>query len=375
VGLTSPALPYLLIAVSAVLLVVIMVTWSRLARFRVWTIALRIISLCLLQASVLALIFVIVNNSGEFYSSWSDLLGSDNAGARLIAATHGHVPAKDSHRPLIVTGHWDVTVRGHGKAGGVLDSVRIYGQLSGITAVGHVYLPAGYKPSDKRRYYPVIVEISDLTGSLKSPYGAEKLAQSAALQIAAHQLEPVIVVMLPAKLAADDQACLNIPPSFRRHRKAPPTQGETFYAQDLPNVLESAYQVSSQPGNWALLGDNSGGYCALQLALDNSNVFSVAVAPDGSYTGPPDAGAAQGSALLRRQNDLIWQLRHLPMQPVSVLLTGPNAKTGAGKAEPIAALAQRPMRVTVARLSSGTWPLAGVLDWIGAEVSPQAQHD
>jgi hypothetical protein len=375
VGLTSPALPYLLVAVSVVLLVAIIVAWPRLARLRVWTIVLRIVSLCLLQASVLALIFVIVNNSGEFYSSWSDLFGSDNGGAKLVAATPGHLPAKDSRRPLTVTGHWHVSVRGHREAGGVLDSVRIYGQLSGISVAGHVYLPAGYKPGDTRRHYPVIVEISDMTASLKSPYGAEKLAQSAAVQIAAHQLEPVIVVMLPAKLAADDQACLNIPPSFRRHKSGPPTQGETFYAQDLPSVLEAAYQVSSQPANWALLGDVSGGYCALQLALDNSNVFSVAVAPRGSYTRPPDAGAALVSRSLRRQADLVWQLRHLPPQPVSVLFTEPASVTGAGKATPIVSLAQPPMRVSVAQLGTGTWPLAGVLDWIGAEVSPQALHD
>lgn len=371
--LTSPVLPWVLATLAALVLVIIIVAWPRLARLGVWPVALRIVSLCVLQVLVVGLIFVIVNRAGEFYASWSDLFGSVNGGAGVVAARDS--PAQ--HRqPLIVTGSTIVRVPGHRNPAGTLQSVRLYGSLSGLTVPGHVYLPVGYQRHSGRQY-PVLMEISSAVASdSNSPYAPYRLAQSAALEIAARRMPPMIVVMLPVALATNDQACLNVPPVFGKGGKiaSRPVLAETFFAQDVPGVLEADYPASSKPGDWALLGDQAGGYCALQLALDNSYVFSAAVAPRENYSQPPAMDSALTSPEFRQQDDLVWLLGHTPMQPVSVLLAGPGQLSGPGMAQPLLSLAQRPMHVSMTQLGTGSWPLANVLDWIGAAVTSNARR-
>ena len=368
-GLTSPVLPYLLAAAAALLLLAMIFWWPRLARTGVWPVALRVVSLCVLQALALGLIFVIVNNSGEFYASWSDLLGSDSGAAKLLAPGGG--PAH-SQRQFYLSASAAVKVPGSRQAGGTLESVRLYGQLSGLGEAGHVFLPAGYKARGSR-LYPVLVTISDAPAAGQSPYAARRLAQSAAIEIAASRMQPMIIVMLPATVAAGDRACLNLPPTFKAGRTfTPAIQGETFFAQDLPGIIESNYRASSKPGNWALLGDQAGGYCALQLAMDNSYVFSAAVAPPASYTQPPGNPPGLDSSQLRQQDNLVWQLGNLPMQQVSVLFAG-TGFAPAGDVQPFVSLAQRPMKVSLAQLSDGSWPLAPVLRWISTTIGSQGQ--
>jgi enterochelin esterase-like enzyme len=368
VALTSPALPYLLTAICVLLLAGIIVAWPRLAGRGLLPIGLRVVSLCLLQACVLSLIFVTVNRSAEFYSSWTDLFGADSGGAKVLAAQGGFVRTQPQ---LSVTGHVPVRVPGgRADAAGTLERVTIHGPLSGLRVTGNVYLPAGYQQSNSSRRYPVLVVISDAPAGSSSPYAANRLAQSVAVEIAAGRLEPLIVLMLPPTLARNDRACLNVPPTFGRHRPATASvQGETFFAQDVPDALESAYRVSSQPAGWALLADEAGGYCALQLAMDNSSVFSAAVVPPGNYSRPPGVGPALDTPELRDQDNLIWQLSHLPMQPVSVLFAGPSSASGAGQARAFIAKVHRPMRVSLTQLTIGTWPLAPVLDWVGAVIA------
>lgn len=367
-GLTSPVLPYLVAAATGVVLLAIIVTWPWLARRRAVPIASRILSLLLLQALSLGLIFVIVNRANDFYASWQDLLGSNKSVAHVSAA---HASTVASQQPLVVLRRVPVHVAGYPSAGGSLETVQVRGALSGITAAGHIYLPAGYR-AHARHPYPVLVAISDAPAGSSSPYAAGNLADSAAVQMSTGALRPMVIAMLPATLAPRDDACLNVPARFSGTKvAAPAVLGETFFAQDVPQVLTASYDLSSRPANWALLGDQSGGYCALQLALDNSYVFSTAAAPRGAYSVPPGHGAVPGSPLFREQDSLLWQLSHLPMQPVSVLFAGPGQVTGAGAAAPFAALAHRPLTVSLTDLGTGPWPLAHVLDWIGTAINPE----
>jgi Putative esterase len=358
VGLTSPALVALLAAASAGLLAGTLWWWPRLARSSVRAVATRVAVLCALQLSVLALIFVIVNRSAEFYSSWSDLFGTDNGSASITAV---HYSASRTEAPVIVTGSSAVPVPGR-PAGprGRLQSVRIHGALSGITARGYVYQPARRHPGSRsglERRLPVIVVISDQVSRRGAPYSGQQLAATAASQIAAGRLQRVLIVMLPAEFGSGDQGCLNVPGG---------AQVATFFAQDLPRAIESRYLVSP-PRHWALLGDASGGYCALQLALTNSQTYSAAALPPGGYAAPPgaDPRVFAGSPQIRTQDNLAWLLQHQPMQPISVLFTGH------GPAQPFLSLARRPMRAVSAVLGAGRWPLAPVLDWIGRVLGSQ----
>ena len=359
-GLTSPALVVVLTAAVIASLAATLWWWPRLASPGLRSVALRIVSLVVLQVSVLALIFAIVNQSAEFYSSWSDLLGTEHASAPIVAVGSGSSRAIAA---IKVISSAQVPVPGRPKAtGGRLQSVQIRGQLSGLAAPGYVYLPPHYPRSGRPSApLPVVVVISDRISSQNAVYGAGQLAATATSQIAAGRLRPVIMVMLPATVGgqagATDQGCLDVPGG---------AQAATFFSQDLPDAMNSAYDVESGPSGWALLGDSSGGYCAMQLAMSNSQVFAAAAAPAADYTAPPGAGEFGGSAQIRTQDDLLWRLQHQAMQPISVLFTEP------GQAQSFLSLVRPPMHASSATLSTGRWPLNPVLDWIGRTIGPQS---
>ena len=377
-GLTSPALSYLLAALAAGLLVTIVVCWRRLADFTVAAILLRVASLLTLQAVVLALIFVTVNRTGGYYSSWSDLFGLDRASAAVTASSPrlgpGSARVRPPAKPVTVTTTVPVRVAGDAAAKGILQSVRFSGRLSGLTVAGYIFLPAGYRAGRRGQRYPVIVAISGELASRNSPYGAMRLAQNTARLIALRQLPPVVMVMLPATLPGRDESCLDVPAAapYANGAVSRPVLGTTFYAEDLPATLERDYQASADPASWALLGDHSGGYCALQLALTRSWVFPTAVVPDGGYTVPPGSANTGGSPELAQQDNLQWVLQNQPVQPVSLLFTSSGPVPGAGAAQPFVRLARHPMRVATAALGGGSWPLSYVLTWIGDAIGSPA---
>jgi Putative esterase len=369
VGLTSPALSYVLAALAVGLFLSIIIDWRAMAGRDVRSVLERTMSLVALQAVVLALIFVAVNRSGEFYSSWSDLFGLDKASVAIVASAGA---ATSRIQPVAVTGRTPVTVPDSKTAGGVLEAVTLNGQLSGLSVDGEVFLPAGYRSGSGASHYPVLVEVSDNLMSTSSHYGAVRLAESAARQIASRQLEPLIIVMLPAAVSPSDQGCLDVPaqPATVSGPATPAIMAATFFTEDLPAILESKYGASTSSANWGLLGDNSGGYCALELALTHSWIYSAAVAPDGTYTQPPGPVVNAGYRQLGQQDDLQWLLRNQPMQSVSVLFTG----SGTGGARVFAVAASPPMQVARLTIGGGGWPLAPVLDWIGAAIAPRAGH-
>jgi Putative esterase len=403
VGLTSGALALVLGLAVAAALVGVLLGWRRLGRPGARRVAARAVALFALQVGVLALVFVLANRSLVFYSSWSDLLGSDSAGAAVRPAHAGRATAADTVQVLAESA---VAVAGVPGAAGRLAAIRIHGELSGLTVQGQLYLPPGdvqpagsslsagssspagpgqpagsTPPAGPGRaasgagLYPVIIAFTGQPASGGSPYAAQNLAAAAAAQIAAGRLPPVILLILPAGPAraaparagpgpgnggrpGSEQAgpgCLDVPGGV---------QGQTFLTQDIPRILQGRYRAAA-PGTWALLGDRAGGYCSLELALSDSATFAVAAVPRGRYDSPP-ATQAGGSPQIRDQENLLWQLRNQPAQPVSVLFAGPGASAGLGRDARFAALARPPMRVTSTGLARGRFPLAPVLDWLGA---------
>jgi enterochelin esterase-like enzyme len=372
VGLTSPALPYLLALLAVGALLAIIVDWRAMAARNARSIVHRTLSLLGLQFFVLAFIFVTVNRSGEFYSSWSDLFGQVKASGSVVAATN---TSASRIQPVVVTSQVPVATTAGKSAGGVLESVTFNGPISGVSAGGQVFLPAGYRSASPVGHYPVLVEISDNLANGTSSYAAARIAETAARQIAMGQLEPLIIVMLPASVVSGDQGCLDVPaqPASARAPGAPALMAATFFTQDLPAAVESQFGASNNSANWGLLGDDSGGYCALQLALAHSWIFSAAVAPDGPYTGPPGPAIKAESPDLRLQDNLQWLLINQPMQPVSVLFTSHGSTSAAG-AQLFATATTPPMHVSQLAVGGGGWPLAPVMNWIGAAIAPRTAH-
>jgi len=355
VGLTSPALVALLTVTTAVLLAAILRGWPRLAARGLRPVLLRIAALAALQLSVLGLIFVVVNNSAEFYASWSELFGTASGGGGVITGEHatGGRDADPAPAPVTMIASSAVAApgaqaAGPPTAGGELQTVTFHGQLSGLSVPGYVYLPAGYAAAAAR--LPVAVVISGELNAAGQPYSAGRLAATAARQVAAGKAQPLILVMLPARIGTS-QGCLDVPGG---------TQAATFVTQDLPHAVAARYRaLPPATRRWALLADAAGGYCALQLAMTNSETFAAAALPPGDYTAPPGPAEFGGSPQIRTQDNLTWLLRRQPMQPISALFTGP------GSAQPFLSQARPPMHVGQAGLDAGRWALATVIDWVG----------
>lgn len=359
-GLTSPALLTVLAVTAGVLLAAVLWWWPKLAARGIRPVLMRIVVLLALQVSVLSLIFVVVNRAAEFYASWSDLLGVQSGGGAVIAGRYdtGQDGSIQAAAPLTLAGSAPVPVPGWPRVPeGLLQTVRFHGQLSGLSVPGYVYVPAGYGGTAASvRRLPVAVAISDQAARAGDAYSAGRLAATAARQMAAGNLPPLILVVLPAHIGQDDQGCLDVPGG---------SQAALFLTEDLPQAMNSAYPVLAPASRrWALMGDSSGGYCALQLAMTNSETFSAAAVPPGGYTGPPGGDVSGRSPEIRTQDNLAWLLGHQPMQPISVLFTGP------GRAQPFLSQARPPMRAGQVGLATGKWPLARVLDWVGGAVNP-----
>jgi hypothetical protein len=372
-GLTSPVLLALLAGLLALLLGGVIWGWPSLAGPGPRRFGLRVITLCAIQVTALALTFVAVNRANDFFSSWSDLLGRYSGGGRLLALPGGTAPSLTSVSVLSAS---PVSAPGDSGPGGVLQAVRIHGILSGLSLSGNVYLPPGYprvaeagsvtpsdiehsgtKPSGAWRTarYPVIVAISASLNSGTSAYGARHLAVTVASSIAAHRLHPLIMVMLRPG-PGSDLGCLNVPGG---------AQAAMFFAQDLPAAIGARYLATSARAGWGLLADSSGGYCALQLALNHASAFAAAAVPPAGYQVPPGRTGWAGSPAFQAQNDLQWVLRHQPMQPISVLFIGPS------QAGPYLSAARGPMRVaSLPPGASATETLTHAVEWLGRALTP-----
>jgi hypothetical protein len=362
-GLTSTALIALPAVLAGLLTAACLYFWHRLAGPDIIRVVSRVLVVFAIDVVVLGLILAIANRSAGFYASWSELFGTEHLSGRIIALSRSPVVGSSLNSrdgQIAVTARLAVTVPGHPRTrSGRLLTVTMTGPVSGITATGYLYVPeAALRTAARRPALPVIVVISSRLGVNAAAFSASRIASTAALEITSGRLRPALLIMLPARIAPGaGRSCLDVPGG---------PQAATFFTQDLPQLIRSGFPASTSSSLWAVAGDDTGGYCALQLALTHSAAYSVAAAPPGYYTPEEAPGDVGPSRPVRQQENLIYLLRHQPMQPVSVLLTGPSPA-----ASPILALARAPMRVATIPLAGGNWPLAPVLDEVGRLLGTQ----
>jgi enterochelin esterase-like enzyme len=328
------------------------------------------------QLCTLVALLAYVNAHFDFYHSWGDLTGEGGAPevpATAAARITGAAPV--GFPPSVFPMHDDFLAGQKPPPGqGAYQSVLIRGLRSGITTPAYVYLPPQYAAEPGRRF-PVLVAMTGYPGNAKNLITQIRIPQTAGAAIAAGRIQPMIIVMLrPMLTPPRDTECTDVP-----GEKGP--QADTFFGQDLPAAIASAYRTAPAPAGWGLLGDSTGGYCSAKIAMRHSDRFSAAVSLSGYLNSVKDltTGDLYGkSAKVRAGNDLIWRLRHLPPPPVSMLLT--TAKVGERNYKPVrqfAALARAPLRVDTMVLPTGghhfsIWraELPGSLGWLSRTLRP-----
>jgi hypothetical protein len=284
------------------------------------------------QLMLVLLLAALCNDYFGFYSSWHDLLGFASQAVNQNQA-HALPPAPgpgspggpgapgQPHRALLTV----QSVGGLGLPGGTdpsatgeIQDVTILGASTGLSTHAVIYLPPQYFQSAYSRYeFPVGIISTGYPGDV---YGLEdrlKYPYRLLTGVNSHQDKPIVLVMTqpsPSSVGGVDTECTNVPGG---------PQVNTFWAQDIPRAIEDQYRVTPAATGWGIMGDSTGGDCALKVTLMNSDKFTVAVSLSGDYNAPQDitTGDLYGTPQFRDLNNVMWRIEHLPKPPVSVLLT------------------------------------------------------
>jgi enterochelin esterase-like enzyme len=305
------------------------------------------------QVLLLAALLTVANAYFAFYGSWGDLLGmpggpAGGTGNPTRHLTRGAGGPVGQDPPLVPTR--DAFIDGHRLPvkDGRLEAVTIHGGRSGITALAYVYLPPQYF-RDRTRRFPVTLALTGYPGNAENLITRLKLPQTAAREIAARRVKPMIFVMMrPMVTPPRDTECTDVPGG---------PLAETFFARDLPAAIQTAYRTVPGPTGWSAMGDSTGGYCALKLAMRHSDRYAAAICLSGYYKALHDFTTGDlygGSPAYRNENDLAWRLRHRPAPPVDVLVT--TSKVGEkdyAATRHFIALVRAPMRVSSITLPTG----------------------
>lgn len=340
-GLTGWPFLWLTISVAAGSIGCTVWLWPRLARQRAAHVAGRLGLILLSQLLLITASGVYVNDTFEFFSSWSALLGtgpqqaaSSSAlasaasavpltvtGSSLGTMFRGgavfprHVSFRFAGRSAVGPGHGELAVRAAGS--GVVLRVTIHGEYTGIVAVDdYVFLPPQYfQPAYRGARFPVILTFAGYPNDPLNLMRLLELPAIAARLAAAGRISPAIYVMVnPSVALPRDTECTNIPAGL---------QVATFFGTDVPLAVERTFAARASRSGWAAIGYSTGAYCAVKMAMLFPGQFTAAVGLSGYYVADKDRTTGNlygGSLSYRNENNLDWRLTHLPAPPVSVLV-------------------------------------------------------
>lgn len=308
--LTDPVLPWLAGLLAAGVFVSVVLGWPRWRKRWARQVG-RGVSVLLINALVIGMSFLLLNNTYVFYSSWSDVFGtSPLQQATAHGGSAGEILQKVPGPTLArVTGKRDFTLPDPGKR---MQSYEVNDVASSTRMNVLVYLPAGYRSRSSRRY-PVIV---GLHGFPAVPHSFAKInfLHTADRLTREHQLAPTIFVIPQINNPTNlDTECVNGP--------AGAPQTDTWLSSELPRWVVAHFHVQTGRLSWATLGYSFGGWCAAELTMRHPSIFSAALVFEGYFeldfgrTYRPITGAA------RRPYDLVTMAGNNP-PPVAVWVFG-----------------------------------------------------
>jgi enterochelin esterase-like enzyme len=371
-GLTSNKVLWLAVAFAVLLFVGTVWLWPRLARRNWRAVSGRVGLLFGTQLALFASVGLAANQAFGFYASWADLFGQEkNQG---VVVNHS---ALGSGGPLEVVD--TARVRGAGgslpQVGGQIQKVDIVGRTTKIATPAYVYLPPEYfQPQYRTRTFPAAVVLTGYPGTARAlvdklhyPSTAQALAKNGRMQ-------PMILVMMrPTVAPPRDTECVDIPGG---------PQTETFFAKDLPDALLAHYRVGRKPGSWGIIGDSTGGYCALKLAMHHPRAYAAGAGLSPYYKAPIDPTTGdlfRGDKGLRNRADLWWCIKHLPAADTSLLVT--SSRIGESNYKATLKFIERVQATKLTRISSiilesgghnfNTWrrEIPATLQWISGRLS------
>ncbi|GAA2110331.1 alpha/beta hydrolase-fold protein [Kitasatospora saccharophila] len=315
-GLTSHKVLALSALLSVLTVAGTVLLWPRLAG-RGWRPVLgRLGTVVGTQLAVLCTLALLANDYFAFYSSWDDLLGTGEDGPVTI---QNQLLGRDPGVQRLSTEN----VRDTGATGrapeqvGRLEKVRLPGASTGLSTEGYVYLPPQYfQPGYQDKRFPAAIAITGFPGDAKNLVGKLNYPSVQLKLTEQGKARPtVLVLMRPSPAMPRDTECEDVPGG---------PQTDRYFSADVPAALRASYRIASGPGSLGVIGNSTGGYCALKLAMRHPDVFAAAVSLSGYYRAAEDPTTGDlfgGDGQRREQADLDWRLTHLPA-PATALLVG-----------------------------------------------------
>ncbi|MEV0276843.1 alpha/beta hydrolase-fold protein [Streptomyces sp. NPDC050610] len=369
-GLTSKKVLLLAVIAAVVLFALTIWLWPRLSKRSIPSVFARVGMLLATQITMIAALGLFANYSFGFYASWADLFGQEQEPG--VVVDHDN---KASGKTVQVVGTQQVSVpRGSvPRVAGRIDKVNVQGPQSKIASPAFVYLPPEYFQTQyAKRQFPASVVLTGYPGTAEAlikglhyPQTAHKLSKEGKMQ------PTILVMMRPTVAPPRDTECMDIPHG---------PQTETFFTKDLRKALSDQYRIGTKGANWGIIGDSTGGYCALKFAMRHPEAYGTGAALSGYYKAPIDATTGSlfgGSKKLANENNLLWRLKHKGMPKANLLVT--SSKRGEHNYKDTLKFidgVKQPARVSSMTLDSGghnfnTWrrEIPGVLQWLGSRLT------
>ncbi|MER6996522.1 alpha/beta hydrolase-fold protein [Streptomyces sp. NPDC000410] len=367
-GLTSNTVLALAVAAAVALFATTIWLWPRLARRGLRPVLGRVGLLLATQLALFASVGLAANNSFLFYGSWADLFGQEQDMGVVVDHSAGSKNVK-------VVGKQQLDVPGGARpaTGGQIQKVVVAGEKSGIDSPAYVYLPPEYfQPAYAKKTFPAAVVLTGYPGTAENLLKGLKYPKTAYQQAKDKKMRPMILVMMrPTVAPPRDTECVDIPGG---------PQTETFFAEDLPNAVSQTYRVGTKPRNWGFMGNSTGGYCALKIALHHPERYAAGAGLSAYYKAAEDVTTGDlfhGSKKQRDRANLLWSLDHLPQGTSSFLVT--TSKQGEGNLKGTRDFIKKvkaPARVSSITLDSGghnfnTWnrEIPPALVWMSSRLS------
>ncbi|MFF3326581.1 alpha/beta hydrolase [Streptomyces sp. NPDC002889] len=367
-GLTSNKVLALTVLAALTLFMATIWLWPRLARGGVRAVAGRVALLLVTQLVVFAAVGLAANKSFLFYGSWADLFGQEQDLGVVVdhSAGRSHITVVEKQQPRVPGG-------ARPASGGQIHKVVVAGEKSGIDSPAYVYLPPEYFQTKHRKStFPAVVVLTGYPGTAENLLTGLTYPRTALGLAEEGRAQPMVLVMLrPTVEPPRDTECVDVPGG---------PQAETFFARDLPKAVSGTYRVGSAARNWGLIGNSTGGYCALKIALHHPEQFAAGAGLSAHYRAAEDPTTGDlfhGSDRARKRADLLWSLDHLPQGDSSFLVT--SSRQGEGNLRgtlDFIAKVKAPARVSSIMLDSGghnfnTWrrEIPPALEWISGRLS------
>ncbi|MEU9055107.1 alpha/beta hydrolase-fold protein [Streptomyces sp. NPDC048384] len=368
-GLTSDKVLALAVSAAVGLFVGTVWLWPRLARRGWWAVGGRVGLLLSTQLALFAAVGLGANQAFGFYASWADLFGQEDELGVVVDHTPGgplrvvdtrRVPGAASARPQV---------------GGQIQKVAIVGRTTRIATPAYVYLPPEYfQPQFRTRTFPAAVVLTGYPGTAEALVDKLDYPRTAGRLAADGRMQPMILVMMrPTVAPPRDTECVDIPDG---------PQTESFFAKDLPDAVSGHYRVGREPGGWGIIGDSTGGYCALKLAMHHPRTYAAGAGLSAYYKAPIDATTGDlfhGDEELRNRANLWWYLERMPAPDTSLLVS--SSKVGESNYKDTLKFIERVKATKLTRISSvilesgghnfNTWrrEIPGTLEWMSGRLS------